>query len=161
MTRTIKQGKHYCTPFPIPKLGRLEMEQYTSFDESCKYNLNTKDQSDINKLCGLSYGWHHYNSDRIGWRYLVDEDVFEILTYSYINGVRIPSILLGYVKANEKFRSKVSTTIKNGKRIVVFELNDRCVAKEYKVSKVWIKYTLGLYFGGNRTAPHDMVVNYY
>ena len=137
------------------------MEQYVTFDESCKYNLKSKDQADINKLFGLSYGWHHYNSDRIGWRYLVEEDVFEILTYSYVNGVRIPSILLGYVKANEKFRAKVRTTIKNGKRFVVFELNDRCVAKEYKVSKVWIKYTLGLYFGGNRTAPHDMKVNYY
>lgn len=161
MTRTIKQGKHYCTPFPIPKLGDLEVEQYISFDENCKYNLKTKDQADINKLCGLSYGNHHYNSDRIGWRYLVEEDVFELLTYSYINGVRIPSISLGKVKANEKFRVKISTTIKNGKRFVVFELNDKCVAKEYKVSKMWIKYTLGLYFGGNRTAPHDMKINYY
>jgi hypothetical protein len=161
MTRTIKQGKHYCTPFPIPKLGDLEVEQYISFDESCKYNLKTKDQADINKLCGLSYGRHHYNLDRIGWRYLVEEDVFELLTYSYVDGVRIPSISLGKVKANEKFRAKVTTVLNNGKRIVTFKLNDRCVAKEYKVSKVWIKYTLGLYFGGNRTAPHDMVVNYY
>lgn len=161
MTYTIKQGNHYCTPFPIPKLGRLEMEQYVSFDDSCKYNLKTKDQYDINKLFGLSYGNHHYNSDRIGWRYLVEEDVFELLTYSYINGVRIPSISLGKVKANEKFRVRIQTLIKNGKRFVVFELNDKCVAKEYKVSKVWIKYTLGLYFGGNRTAPHDMKVNYY
>lgn len=124
MTRTIKQGKHYCTPFPIPKLGDLEVEQYISFDDSCKYNLKTKDQADINKLFGLSYGWHHYNSDRIGWRYLVEEDVFEILTYSYINGVRIPSISLGKVKANDKFRVRINTLIKNGKRIVVFELND-------------------------------------
>jgi hypothetical protein len=109
----------------------------------------------------LSYGYHHYNSDRIGWRYLVNEDVFELLTYSYINGVRIPSVSLGKVKANEIFRVEISTKTKNGKRFVVFELNDVCVSKEYKVSKVWIKYTLGLYFGGNRTAPHDMKVNYY
>jgi hypothetical protein len=161
MTRTIKQGKHYCTPFPIPALGDWKVEQYISFDDSCKYDLKTKDQADINKLCGLSYGYHHYNSDRIGWRYLVNEDVFELLTYSYINGVRIPSVSLGKVKANEIFRVEISTKTKNGKRFVVFELNDVCVSKEYKVSKVWIKYTLGLYFGGNRTAPHDMKVNYY
>ena len=124
MTLTIKQGNHYCTPFPIPSLGRLEMEQYISFDESCKYDLKSKDQADINKLYGLSYGNHYYNSDRIGWRYLVDEDVFELLTYSYVNGVRIPYISLGKVKSNEKFRTKVSTAIMNGKRFVVFELND-------------------------------------
>lgn len=159
--KIIKQGKHYCTPFPIPKLGDLEVEQYISFDESCKYNLKTKDQADINKLCGLSYGWHHYNSDRIGWRYLPTEDVFELLTYSYVNGVKITSISLGKIKANEKFRVRISTIIKNDKRFVVFELNDMQIEQVYDVSRVWIKYTLGLYFGGNRTAPHKMIINYF
>ena len=159
--KIIKQGKHYCTPFPIPTLGDLEVEQYISFDESCKYNLKTKDQADINKLCGLSYGWHHYNSDRIGWRYLPTKDVFELLTYSYVNGVKIPSISLGKIKANEKFRVRISTIIKNDKRFVVFELNDIQIEQNYDVSRVWIKYTLGLYFGGNRTAPHKMIINYF
>lgn len=163
-TKIIKRGDHYCSPFPVPKiilLGNMENELYISFDDSCKYVFNDSDQYDINKLFGYSYGNHHYNSDRMGWRYLPDEDVFELLTYSYVNGVRISSFSLGKVKSNEKFRVKISTTIKNNKRFVAFELNDISIKQIYDVSKVWIKYTLGLYFGGNKTAPHTMKVNYY
>ena len=162
MTKIIHKNNHYCTPFPFPKLIRnLDIEQYISFDKSCKYNFKNQDQHDINKLCGLSYGYHHYNSDRIGWRYIIEDDEFEITTYSYVNGVRIPTIILGKVKANEIFKVEISTTIKNDKRFVIFEFNDVQIKQIYDVSKVWIKYTLGLYFGGNRTAPHTMKINYY
>ena len=163
-TKIIKKGNHYCSPFPVPKiilLGNMEKELYVSFDDSCKYVFNDVDQYDINKLFGFSYGNHHYNSDRIGWRYLPTEDVFELLTYSYVDGVRIQPISLGKVKSNEKFRVRIKTSIKSDKRTVTFELNDNTITKSYKVSKVWIKYTLGLYFGGNKTSPHKMTVNYY
>ena len=48
----------------------------------------TDDHLDVNKLFGMSYGFHHKNSARFGWRWDLEKNLVEILGYTYVNGVR-------------------------------------------------------------------------
>jgi len=88
MNYVIKKGRHYASPFIWPSIylksnpNIINVSKIVTFDKSVKYDIDT-DQSDINKLFGISYGHHHYQSDRIGWRYVPEKDSVELLLYSY------------------------------------------------------------------------------
>lgn len=72
------------------------------FTESCKYNSGSE-QSDLHKLHGVGvfslFGsfkttinkkwWevHKWLSIRVGWRYNIQEDCFEVTDYTYVNGI--------------------------------------------------------------------------
>lgn len=164
----ILKNRHYETPFPFPKLylGNVEMEKTFKykFTESCRYDLGS-DQSDINKLFGFGYGYHHDNSDRVGWRYDPDSDQIELLTYVYINGSRKSKHLVWL-----DFDSEVEVTISavldysTGSlttNIIVKSDSDKVKIIEHKLLKgiaKWFKYSLGGYFGGNKKAPHTLYI---
>lgn len=149
------------------------------FDHSAKYDIGA-DQTDINKLFGLSFvqGWravlvwlnvitvglllrnlHHKNSARFGWVYNPDKKKVEIHGYWYNKGERKSEYL-----CDVNFYTSYILTIDiayNHPRIrftvVQKDANYEKVSKIIEVSKLpRISYYLGLYFGGNRTAPHDI-----
>lgn len=195
----IKKGRHYGTPFPFPKclkkfkldLGTVKINKETnelenrkvywdtkwlSFDESIRYFLGAEDQSDVNKLFGFSYGYHHKNSDRIGFRYNIENSNVQLILYSYSNGHRLPSMIVGTVEVNEPFTISLRVELLDDKRIVSTKLVHlkQDMTREYANTKSFtiniddttsknkfFKYSLGLYFGGNNVAPHDIIIHEY
>ncbi len=195
----IKKGRHYGTPFPFPKclsrfklnLGTAKVDEETdeiknrlifwdtkwlSFDESIRYFLNAEDQADVNKLFGFSYGYHHNNSDRIGFRYNTELGNVELILYSYVNKQRIPSMLIGTVEIGEPFTVTLRVELYDDKRVVTAKIvpmredanREYENVKTYSISiddikskNKFIKYSLGLYFGGNNVAPHDILIHEY
>jgi len=164
-TTTIKKGTH--SPLKLPKFifsGNGTMLFYDiEFTESCRYDLGTEDQLDINKLFGIGYFPHHHkNSIRFGWRYDTTIQKMEILTYWYRNGVRnyehICHVEIGvpYVYSIHCFENRQELSI-YGKND-----NSRFFQKHttYVPSKE-IGYILRPYFGGNRKAPHNMTIKIY
>jgi hypothetical protein len=127
------------------------------FDESCLYDLESVNNLDINKLFGFSTTlWHHNQSARVGWRRHGDDSI-ELLTYSYDNKKRIYQTL-GIVKPDQEF----TCTIEDIETHYVYTFNDGNTFK--KVSdpklgdKLWFKYFLWPYFGGDQTAPQNMLI---
>lgn len=150
----IKKGNHYPTGihFGITFSNTLEFE--ARFDETCLYSFDDNDIYDINKLYGLSTSYHHHvQSARFGWRCLDGENI-EILTYSYDNSERLQSEVLGTVKPNENFYCKLE--IKKDK--FIYNFNNVKTVEVEKGNSWWMKYRLYPYFGGNKTAPHDMFI---
>ena len=86
MKRKIYRGMHYSLSFlnfkPVINKKHYYFRYNVKFYPSCRYNIG-EDQSDINKLFGLSFGFHHNQSERIGWRYDRITDKIELLLYTY------------------------------------------------------------------------------
>lgn len=161
--KTIYKNMHYCLNFlnfkPFFKLNGLKSLAYkVMFTPSCRYYLKD-DQSDINKLFGISLGFHHNNSDRIGWRYLSDTDKIELLLYSYIKGVRYKTSL-ETIDINQEYiiKLEVITYKKTFRREVRVYINNNIYANLYEDNHNSWGYTLGCYFGGNCKAPHTMKI---
>jgi hypothetical protein len=134
------------------------MERRFLFAPSCRYIFGDEDQHDNNKLFGFSVGHHHKNSYRFAWKYDPAKDKIGIWAYMYLDGERHSS-LVTYVQLRKFYHFKVSYFPK--KRTLHFEI-DGC-GYSYKLlnnqlTKTGFGYTLGPYFGGNRTAPKEMII---
>jgi len=164
----IKEGRHYGSPFPFPKFYCCKDEYRDSriyrFDDTICYDIDV-DQSDVNKLFGYSYGFHQNQSDRIGFRYNIDLNKVEIVLYSYELGVRIATKHIAYINIGDDVRIELSVKIINETQREVKVTVENVFTKQVeglsltlKYKKKCFGYTLGLYFGGNRTAPHDIII---
>lgn len=166
MKRTILKGWHYCLNFLNfkPRIGKLDyVAKYSvCFNDNCEYDID-EDQSDVNKLFGVSYGWHHKQSDRIGWRYKPTaherEDV-ELVLYSYENGRRY-TFPICKIEIGDVVNVAMSTTIYNGYRRIYIKVGKKELTIMLKHTNQCIEwgYTLGSFFGGNRRAPHTMNID--
>lgn len=161
----IEKNTHYARPLQLLKklLGirvckTRKMSCEVSFAESCRYDVG-RDQSDINKLFGFSLGMHHTNSMRFGWRYVPSVDAIEIVTYIYRKGERLKEQHVNWVSLGKRVRYTIELR-KDG--TVHFYAGERWSAGEIMGTqgKIFFSYPLSLYFGGNCTAPHDMLINY-
>lgn len=162
----IKKGTH--APFRLPKLlfKPQALRYKVEFTESCRYRFGTDDDADVNKLFGIAFiTWgsfwfviknlfngkvkslHHYNSIRRGWRPDMLSGRIEMIDYRYVNGERI--IQYSYsIDVNQKYSVSL-------KKVADLWLLDGVL---YNAPKTWLCYELHPYFGGNRTAPHDMEI---
>lgn len=146
----IKKGTH--APLTLPKLliNPKLISYRVVFTESCAYNIGN-DQGDINKLFGIGYlPHHHHNSVRIGWNY--ENNKINIFAYWYEKKVRWWK-LLEKIDTNTShtfsiFMQKNAHIIYYGKKSYAINVKSNCVG-----------YLLGPYFGGNRTAPHDIEID--
>lgn len=195
MIRSIKKrvykifkGCHY--PFPID-LGGCFLNRFTkdrayfiqglyTFDSSARYDIGAEDQSDVNKLVGLSFGLHHNNSIRIGWRYR--DGFIELVYYAYRNGKRyrtkddvigryeLPengsvSIYISGIYNSFFYSPDIEQFVVSASRFRIDELTSELIEDEKNFKSFdypfpgnsW-SYGLGLYFGGNKTAPHTIKV---
>lgn len=161
---TIKEGNHYCF-HPIKfhwEVKRLIID--FMFTDSCAYDLGTVDQFDWNKVFGIGFGFsHHKNSYRIGSCYDVLSKRMQLAHYSYNKGRREYPYMCA-VELNQQVRSIISfsrstNTISN--RIVIFENGVEKVLYEGNIHFDFTKVAkwgvvLFPFFGGDRTALHDM-----
>ena len=178
----IKKGTH--APFRLPKLlfNPQALRYEVEFTESCRYRFGTDDDADVNKLFGIAFitlgsfwfiiknlfkgkvkALHHYNSIRWGWRYDALSNRFELLEYCYENGLR--SIKYDHSVPFHDIYCKSPRTFLDWIKISDSEWStfDAGAVIEFnytppKMPNTWICYELHPYFGGNRTAPHDMEI---
>lgn len=135
--------------------GRDRMSYEVTFTESCRYDLGSSDQLDWNKLFGWSYGLHHKNSIRVGWRYFKEQDCIELSLYCYINGTRV---INQFTKVGIGTSTRIQLTYIDGE-VGVYTIEDNFFIGDGNLTLPFKKtcgYDLGLYFGGNRPAPHKM-----
>lgn len=166
MIFNINKGRHW------PRiLGRLlsyglffgkSMNRTIGFYPNCKYDMpGTYDDEDVNKLFGVSFTVDdHIDSARVGWYYNSELMKFILVAYCYVNKRRIveflgefnlfdmPNVQIDFERSYYRF------TVKE-----VLKSND--AISTIRVSK-WhrktVGYKLGVYFGGNNVAPHDMKI---
>lgn len=164
MEYTFKKGRHYPTPcmgidlrlFPHQREYNLACD--VRFHDNCSYDIDT-DQSDINKLLGFAYGPHHRESDRVGWRYIKDTGMMELMLYSYEHS-KVIKKSLGSVPLNEWFSLSMNVVISDDKRLITIRINNKTRNFTLEAPRsYWFQYRLTPYFGGNRTSPHDMVIS--
>ena len=156
----IKSGNHYSNQIFYKILNFINNKRFLSylvrFDETCSYKLSDEDQEDINKLFGYSLGInHHKDSARFGWFY--QDGTIHLHAYVYDNGVR-KSKLIKNLDLNTEYILTLVDEVENW----LFSVDDSwSVIAETRISKssnFKIGYKLWPYFGGNNTAPHDIVV---
>jgi hypothetical protein len=167
MLRRIYKGMHYCFSFlnfkpyfDSTKCLIYDKTYKIRFTNSCKYDIG-KDQNDINKLFGISYGRHHYQSDRIGWRYKPSQKglkEIEILLYSYECGVR-RSFTVGRFNIGDILPIRLKTVVFEGYRKIFIFIGGVTFSMMLDHDNTKWGYTLGNYFGGNRKAPHTIKID--
>lgn len=159
----IKQGRHRSNKSGL-KLHweRNSLSYKVRFSRSCIYETNKpSNQKDINKLFGLSYGMHHTNSARFGWRSTKSGEI-EILAYVYRDGERInewdESIYIDRIEPNKDYIFDI--TVADGFYTFIIKSEDSSEilsATLIEAGKLFpLGYFLNPYFGGDETAPYTM-----
>lgn len=159
MTIKIKKGKHRGRI----KLGiwweKSLIRKEVRFNSNCVYNLNSADQEDTNKLFGIGYLWSpHTDSARFGWLY--KDGQIQINAYLYISGRRVIEKICS-VPLQVSFI--YTMTIGGGfYSLMVQEVSGVILGrKDYLFThNNKIAYPMGVYFGGNQPAPHDMTIEF-
>ena len=146
--------KNTHAPLRLPRLLiKPKLLAYrVGFTESCRYDIG-RDQGDINKLFGVGYfPSHHENSVRVGWNYDIVSGKINIFAYWYAEGKRgwqyLRSVDLGVVYY---FKMYIDGDMH---RLDIAGRN-----YQVDVKSTSICYLLRPYFGGNKTAPHDIVID--
>lgn len=149
----IPAGKH--APFRWPEINcKLQVIRYDiSFTESCKYNIGSSDQGDVNKLFGIGfYPYHRINSVRFGWNYDKGYTI-RIHAYWYIDGIRFMRYM-GEVPIGKTYTYIITPTAKSHN----LHIMGTGLYTNVPVPCNRFSYLLGPYFGGNQVAPHDMEI---
>ncbi len=151
----IPAGKH-DNGWKLQSLQSRSLNFSAVFDESAIYKTSSEEnQHDINKLAGFSdcNSFHHENSARFGWRWL--DGKLEIHAYAYVNGERVTEYI-GDVSLDEAYDYRLQMTDSDyvfylqGYDPVRITRNSPCDRGFY--------YMLFPYFGGDETAPQDIVI---
>lgn len=140
----------------------ISIEKRVIFPDSCRYGLDNGDQDDWNKLFGFCFGvlGIHRNSARVAWRYVPESDHVELSLYTYINGERDY-----YICYNVPVNSICKVNLlydRKEKRMILFVEGKfySSVRKEVSFPDKPV-FGCGLYFGGNRRAPHNIKIYEY
>lgn len=157
----IKKGHHYDNNWlsTLPTFKK-RIERTHTFTESCRYCITDENQADINKLFGICFGNVHKDSARIGWRTVISSSKIEIFAYCYVNGKRKAEHIC-FVNINETVAYSIKVTdtdyIFTVERLAYYKpIFSARIAKQKTAHLGW---TLGAYFGGDETAPHDIIIN--
>lgn len=151
----IKEGKHYSgTHFSLFSGESLSI--MFQFDDSAVYQTKEpNNQKDINKLFGFSDcgNRHHKNSIRLGWRWLNEQ--LEIHSYSYVNSERKHK-LITTVPLNEPIPAEIKVLPEGSYLVTVNGITVK--SQRGCTGKHPLGYILFPYFGGDETAPHDILI---
>lgn len=160
MEYSVEPYKHYFKPFAFGLYVKKHFKWTVCFDESCRYDLKDDDQYDINKLVGVGYLWHHHNnSARFGWNYNLSTGKINLWAYCYDKKKRAWESL-GEVEIGKSCRLILQVNKEEYLFQVIENNTEEPVgfARIPKTHNQFLGYRLGTYFGGNKTAPHEMSV---
>lgn len=169
MKKVIQKNKRRPFPYLNPIIPVLinknkdySITKYFKFTETAIYHFYDDDQHDVNKLFGFSFGWHHKNSVRFGWRPTKDLTKIEIVGYEYINKLRVSTIPICDVELNKWYKYELKY---KGGVFGQIEYHVTDGEKQFGTihpivlrNKFNLGYRLFLYFGGNKKAPHDILI---
>lgn len=153
MTFTIFKGMHRAWPLRLGFFAnKRSIKKAVTFSENCRYTGLGDDQLDMNKLYGLSYTWSpHGESARFSWRYSEGIQKIVLGAYCYVNGDRINTPL-----RSVKIGDTVILEIRIEGARYWFYADGKLLHTVPFTHRKKYAYPLGLFFGGNRTAPHKM-----
>lgn len=152
----LKKGKHRSGFFANFHIKLFKLKYEICFSKNCIYNFGDIDDFDINKLFGISLGFHHKNSIRFGWN--IDKDLIAIHSYCYKNGERFMNKLISIpTETIHTFEININNDYYELK---IFNQNKNIIgwSKICKQKTINWGYLLFPYFGGNKCAPHDMEI---
>lgn len=157
----IPVGRHRALPLRFGFWWRRNSFAWVvKFTDSCRYDLGNEDQFDTNKLVGIGYlPGHHKDSARFGWRYDVAKGQVELSAYCYLNGRREIRHIC-YCDIGARYRLELST-LASWYQFFVFKpgsLNLIARASIQHNHGKRFKYRLGVYFGGQAKAQHEMTI---
>lgn len=158
MKRFVKKGNHYSIhPIGI-HFGIRKFKFRFKLDGSCLYPILDADDYDLNKLYGFSYGYHHKNSIRIGWRPDErDDKKIQLHSYVYNKGKRTMNYIDSII-TDKWYEMEIETLLCNK---VVFTLSDNKVlskrTEDFVMPKFIAGYFLDFYIGGNKPARKDTI----
>lgn len=154
-TYTIPKGEHYATNNSYKPFRDRAVHFQAIFDSSAIYTtISGSNQSDINKLFGVSDGntHHQLNSARFGWDW--NGQAIEIHAYCYADGTR-SSRLIGTAEIGKIY--EYSLMADSGTYRFNFDSREVRMTRTVRDS-VFNGYTLYPYFGGDEPAPHEVKV---
>lgn len=160
VTYRIPAGRHRALPLRFGLYWkRSSFKWHVLFEESCRYNLLGDDQFDTNKLIGVGYlPGHHYESARFGWRYRTEQGEIELLAYCYVNGRRIIQPI-GFCAIDKWYKISLFTS-KWQYLFLLDEIDGAPIGttemKHYNYGR--LGYRLGVFFGGQKAAPHEIKI---
>lgn len=152
-----KAGQHDFKPSPVPfPFAAKTMTGWASLDSSCWYNDLGVDNQDWNKLAGV-YRWadvvKNKNSFILAWRPDPMRNVFQLCLYENIDGANRPHESAIYkVAANAGF----SFWLQESSGFYELWINGAYLDDQDNDSPFGLIGKISAWFGGNRTAPHDM-----
>jgi len=152
----IKKGKHYHSNF-IARLGIINLKKKLAhkvkFDKSCWYDYINNDSNDLNKLYGYGIYDHHIHSMRFAWRPNFSEPgMIQIFAYWYEAQKRGMKFICD-VSVNSFNDFKIE---QHGNVYTLLVNGNQSTIKFEKKRGIWRKGQP--YFGGNNTAPNDMII---
>lgn len=155
---TIKKGRHYSNHLPRLTYDRRIIEAKVKFSSECWFPLREPDDYAVNKLLGWSFGYHHKDSLRIGWRPSGGEGYIDLFFYIYRYGQRYERYFTTVACDTEydltlAIGSRGSISASVGTSVVI-------MGGHYFLENDMPKlgYILFPYFGGKKTAPHNMSI---
>ena len=160
MLYVIQKGKH--NSFRIPSFYSSKpdrLEGSFRFLPSAWYARpdSNIDWMDLNKLLGVSFGFHQQDSLRIAWRPIFEQEgIIELFSYRYNEGNRTFETM-GRVETDQTHAYQILLMRQQNEAIFQIEgLEPKKVAMTYP-GKSW-GYCLFPYFGGDLTAPQDIEI---
>ena len=157
-TYVCKAGQHDFKPSPLPlPFGAKSMTGWAMFDASCWYDNLGEDTKDWNKLAGL---FRPADLSKTTNTFILAcrpdskiKDMFELCLYENINGANRPHESAVYkVRAGEGFSFWFLES--GGKYTLLVDGN--VLGEQHNGIKYKTIAKISAWFGGNRTAPHDM-----
>lgn len=149
----IPEGWHYSIHLPRPYFGKKVFRYEFEFTEDCIYDLpGTKDDDDVNKLGGFSFGYHKHHSIRIGWVYNLKTQEIDLYWYVYEDGFRR---FKKFDSCKIKERKVVDLILTPDAQTFIMKSNNVDVIVPYRFPDTLVGYYLAPYFGGNIPAQHD------
>lgn len=175
----IKKNTNKQAGLKFPFCGN-KITKKICFTESCKYNSGSQ-QGDLHKVFGIAvfhfinsfkttknkkfWELHKWLSIRLGWRYNIEEDVFELTDYTYVNGIGerdTSDNLIVKVKTNEVVEVEIEV-IKNSLLLKLTTANGEkhliektCKTPFYLCVPFFIR--LFAYVGSGYTPNKDIVI---
>lgn len=156
MICVLPKNSHYSTGWSLGGLhtGITEMEHLVKFSEECLTLPGHPDcDGDFNKIFGFSYGYHHRNSVRIGWKAVGDR--IRLAAYLYDGGKRL---MKGFAwVAPEQFYAVGITVDPETRQAYFYCGSQHQVVLPFGARPAW-GYYLQPYYGGDCVAPVSMAI---
>jgi hypothetical protein len=161
----IKKGNHYASMSFFEKIGAIGWNVKTlslrfSFRKECWWaGPRNQDDLDQNKLGGIGFGTnHHNNSVRLTWvPDFENNGMIKVYGYTYDEKKEGQKFAITYIKSVH-VEETVSGKIESRDKSYFITVGDTTIKMDNIKSDPGLCFRLFPYFGGNNTAPHDMVI---